>query len=136
MVYKFYYLENLFYNLKIVPFAILIRMIMRILFSCDIPYKTKIGKGTKFPHHALGVVIHQDVVIGNNCKILQGVSIGGRSDYSEVPVIGSNVLIGANATIIGPIKIGNNVKIGAGSVVTHDVKDGDVVAGNPARKLK
>lgn len=101
MVYKFYYLENLFYRLKMIPFAILIRALMRILFSCDIPYKTRIGRGTKFPHHALGVVIHQDAVIGENCKILQGVSIGGRSNHLEVPIIGNNVLIGANAIIIG-----------------------------------
>lgn len=136
MVYKFYLIENFFYKIKIIPLAIFVRFLMRIIFSCDIPYKVKIGKNCEFPHHALGVVFHQDVVIGNNCKILQGVTIGGRSNNPKLPVIGDNVLIGANAILLGDIKIGNNATIGAGSVVLHDVLDGEIVAGNPAKKIK
>lgn len=136
MVYKFYLIEKFFYHIKLIPLAILVRGIMRIVFSCDIPYKAKIGKNCFFPHHALGVVIHQNTIIGDNCKILQGVTIGGKSGHKNVPIIGDNVLIGANAIIMGPIKIGNNAIIGAGSVVLHDVKDNEVVAGNPAKKIK
>lgn len=76
------------------------------------------------------------VKYGDNCTILQNCTIGGRSGYEKVPIIGNNVLIGANSCIIGPIKIGNNVQIGAGSVVLHDVKDNEVVAGVPAKHIK
>lgn len=136
MIYKLYKIENFLYRIKLIPLAYLIRLFMRIIFSCDIPYKLKIGKGTIFPHYALGVLIHPNVVIGENCKILHHVTIGGRSGHKEVPIIGNNVLIGANSCVLGPIKIGNNATIGAGSVVIHDVLDNEVVAGNPARKIK
>lgn len=136
MIMLFYKLERFLYNIKLSCFAILIRGIMRIVFSCDIPYKCKIGRNCIFPHHALGIVIHPNVIIGDNCKILHGVTIGGRSQYEEVPVIGNNVLIGANSIIIGPVKIGDNAVIGAGSVVLHNVNPGETVAGNPAIKIK
>ncbi len=136
MVYKLYKLANFFYKIKLTPFAVITRAIMRVLFSCDIPYKTEIGKNVKFPHLALGVTMHPDVKIGDECVILQNVTIGGKSGHKEVPVIGKNVLIGANAVIIGPIKIGDNAIIGAGSVVLHDVDENEVVAGVPAKKIK
>jgi len=100
---------------------------MRIIFSCDISYKTKIGGGTSFAHNALGVVIHPDVVIGKKCHIGQNVTIGGRSGHKTVPIIGDNVLIGAGALILGPVKIGDNAKIGAGAIVVKDVPAGAVV---------
>ena len=137
MVYKFYKVENFFYRTRIfLPLAILTRIIMRIIFSCDIPYKVKIGKNCRFPHLALGIVIHPDVVIGDNCTILQGVTIGGRSGNNILPKIGNGVLIGAHSIIMGSVKIGDNAKIGAGSVVLHDVDINEVVAGNPAKRIK
>lgn len=136
MVYKFYKLENFLYKIKLIPLAVLVRAFMRIIFSCDIPYKVQIGKDVSFPHMALGVVLHPNVKIGDNCKILQGVTIGGRSGYEDVPVIGNNVLVGANAVIMGPIKIGDNAVIGAGSVVLKDVEENEVVAGVPAKRIR
>ena len=136
MVYRFYKIERFFFNIKLTPLAILVRIFMRIVFSCDIPYKLKMGKNISFPHHALGVVIHQDAVIGDNCKILHGVTIGGKAGHKELPQVGDNVLIGANSIIIGPIKIGNNVTIGAGSVVLKDIPNNSVVAGVPAKIIK
>ena len=136
MIYKLYKIENILYKYKLTIFAVLIRIIIRVLFSCDIPYKAKIGKGTVFPHLGLGVLIHPNTQIGENCKILQGVSIGGKSAHKEVPIIGNNVLIGAHALVLGPIKIGDNAIIGAGAVVIHDVLPNTVVAGNPAKEIK
>ena len=136
MIYKLYKIENFLYRYKLTIFAILIRATIRVLFSCDIPYKTKIGKGTTFPHLGLGVLIHPHAVIGENCKILQGVSIGGRGENKDVPVIGNNVLIGAHALILGPITIGDNAVIGAGSVVIKDVPANTTVVGNPAKEIK
>lgn len=136
MIYKLYKIENFFYKIKLIPIAFLIRLFMRICFSCDISYKCKIGKNCVFPHHALGCVIHQDAIIGDNCTILHGVTIGGKSNSKKLPVIGNNVLIGANSVVMGDIKIGDNAIIGAGSVVLHNVEKGYVVAGNPAKKIK
>ena len=58
---------------------------MRVIFCCDIDPRTKIGDGTKFPHHAMGIVIHREAIIGNNCIIEQNVTIGGRSGLSVLP---------------------------------------------------
>lgn len=60
-------------------------------------------------------------MIGKNCTLYHQVAIGGGN--GGAPVIGDNVLIGAGAKIIGPVKIGNHVKIGAGCVVVMDVPD-------------
>lgn len=82
------------------------------------------------------MVMHARTVVGKNCMIGQGVTIGGKSGWYEVPVIGDNVIINAGSKIIGPVRIGNNVEIGANSVVVKDVPSNCVVAGIPARILK
>ncbi len=61
-IYFFYSVERWFYNHYLTPLAIIIRAIIRIIFSADIPYKLTIGKGTKMPHDALGSVFHPDVI--------------------------------------------------------------------------
>ncbi len=104
-----------------------IEIIMRIIFSCDIPHQVVIGKNCRFSHNALGVVIHPEVVIGDNCSIGQNVTIGGRSGKTVVPRIGNNVLIGANALILGPVTIGDGAKIGAGAIVVKDVPANAIV---------
>ena len=109
---------------------------LRIIYACDIMPGTLIGEGAKFAHNGLGCVINEDVIIGQNCNIGAGVTIGGRSGNPVVPKIGDNVLIGANACILGSICIGNNVQIGAGAVVVHDVPDNAVVVGNPGKIIK
>ena len=95
-----------------------------------------IGRGTKFGYGGIGVVIHARTVIGKNCTIGQGVTIGGKSGWYEVPMIGDNVRIHAGARIIGPVRIGDNVEIGANCVVVKDVPSNCVVAGIPARILR
>lgn len=68
--------------------------------ACDIPFTAKIGKNAYFPHRAIGVVIHENAVIGENARIQANVVIGGKGQ-SGVPTIGNNVQIGANAVIVG-----------------------------------
>lgn len=112
------------------------RVVIRILFSADIPYQVEIGKGTRFPHMALGTLMHPKVKIGRNCKILHGVTLGGRGGHNGLPVIGDNVWIGAHAIILGDVTVGNNAIIGAGAIVLKDVPADTVVAGNPAKPIK
>lgn len=135
-VYLAYRFANRCWKLHLSVFAWLIRAFMRVIFACDIPYKTQIGENVLFPHHALGIVIHPSAIIGDNCILEQNVTIGGRSGISTLPIIGNNVMIGAGATVIGPIVIGNNVQIGAGAVVVKDVPDNCVVIGVPAKIIK
>jgi len=135
-VYFFYSLARFFYLIKLEILSIIIRIFMRIIFSCDIPYKCKIGSGTRFPHHALGIVIHPKAKIGENCHINQHVTIGGRSGIDILPIIGNNVLIGASAIIIGDVEIGDNVKIGAGAIVVKSIPKDRVVVGPYAKIIK
>lgn len=84
--------------------------------------------------HATGIVIGANVVIGDEVTILQNVSIGRSCELpARSPRIGSNVYIGAGASILGDIVIGDFAKIGAGTVITSDVPAGCTAVGNPAR---
>lgn len=129
-------MEHWLYNHHLNVIAQMLRGLVRIIFSADVPAQMQIGKGTVFPHDALGCVFHPDVKIGKNCKILHGVTMGGRAGHKGLPIIGDNVVIGIHAQLIGNVKIGNNSIVGAGAIVTHDVPDNVVVVGNPARILK
>ena len=129
-------MEHWLYNHHLNVIAQMLRGLVRIIFSADVPPQMQIGKGTVFPHDALGCVFHPDVKIGKNCKIFHGVTMGGRAGHKGLPIIGDNVVIGTHAQLIGNVKIGNNSIVGAGAIVTHDVPDNVVVVGNPARILK
>lgn len=95
-----------------------------------------VPKSTCFPH-LTGVVIGKTVKMGENCIILQGVTIGKKSvEVDGQPILGNNVKIYANSVVVGNIRIGNNVVIGANSVVLKSIPNNWVVAGNPARFIK
>ena len=134
-IYSLYCYERWCYLHHLRLISIAIRAFIRLVFSADIPYRPEIGEGTEFPHDALGIVIHPDTRIGKNCKILHGTTIGGRGGV-KLPIIGDNVLIGANSCILGGIIIGDNVKIGAGSVVVSNIPKNTTVVGNPAKVVK
>lgn len=131
-----YKISNKIYNMKIPIIPKVIKIFLRLFFGCVIPYTAKIGENTVFGYQGLGIVIHSRAVIGKNCVISQGVTLGGTSKKRGVPVIGDNVYIGAGAKIIGPITIGNNVVIGANSVVIKNVPNNCVIGGVPAKILK
>ena len=135
-IYTCWKISNWFYRYHMKPVAALGRFVIRVIFSADVPYNLTIGEGTRFPHCALGSLFHPDAVIGKNCKILHGVTLGGRGGNNGLPIIGNNVWIGAHSIIIGNVKIGDNAIIGAGSVVIKDVAPNTVVAGNPAKFIK
>lgn len=95
---------------------------LKVKYGLDISYRTTIGAGFYIGHFG-NVVIHGDAVIGENCNISQGITIG-ISNYGNnigVPTIGNNVFIGPGANIFGNIKIGDFVTIGANAVVTENI---------------
>lgn len=106
----------------------------RVLTGADIHPGARIGRNF-FIDHATGVVIGETAEIGENVSIYQGVTLGGVSTEKKKrhPTIGNNVVIGAGATILGPITIGDNVRVGAGSVVVKSVPPNSTVVGVPAK---
>ena len=104
----------------------------RILFAVVLPPSVIAGKGVLFAYSGLGTVIHARTRIGNNVKISQNVTIGGRSGLYEVPVIEDGAEIGAGACVLGPVVIGRNARVGAGAVVLQNVPAGAVAIGVPA----
>lgn len=93
----------------------------------------RIGRNLKLPH-PIGIVIGCQTVLGDDCTIYQGVTIGqNRNGY---PKIGNDVIIYSGAKIFGDITIGNHVVIGANSVVKNNIPDNSVVVGIPARVLR
>jgi len=84
-------------------------------------------------YQGLCIVIHRRAIIGDDVVVGAGVTIGGRSEHFEVPVIGNNVVIGNGAKILGPVKIGHHAQIGANAVVLKDVPAYGVAVGVPAR---
>ena len=99
--------------------------------AISLPESATIGKGLRIWHFG-GIFINGSAVIGNNCTLRQGVTIGNRHKGGPSPVLGDNVELGAYAQILGDVRIGNNCRIGAMSVVLTDVPDGAAV-GQPAR---
>ena len=97
----------------------------------------QIGEGF-FIDHGTGVIIGETTIIGDNCTLYQGVTLGGtgKEHGKRHPTLGNNVMVGAGAKVLGSCKIGNNVKIGAGSVVLTEVPDGSTVVGVPGRVVR
>ena len=98
----------------------------------SLPRTAAIGGGLRIWHFG-GVFIHPAVVIGRNCTLRQGVTIGNRHEGGPVPVVGDDVEFGAYAQVLGGVRIGNGCRIGALSVVLCDVPDGATAVGCPAR---
>lgn len=97
-----------------------------------------IGKGLMVYHHAGGIVVNGNSVIGENCHFHGNNCVGnaGPGDLS-CPIIGDNVMLGVGAKIIGNVRVADNVKVAAGAVVVHDVlEEGCTVAGVPAKIVK
>ncbi len=82
------------------------------------------------------MVLHENCVIGRECKIQTHVVIGGRNGGSQVPQIGDHVLLGTGAKILGGITVGDHAAVGAGAVVVHDVSPYTVAVGVPAREVR
>jgi serine O-acetyltransferase len=128
---------HVLYNWHWYFLARLISQIARFFTGIEIHPGAKIGEGL-FIDHGMGVVIGETCEIGDNVTIYQGVTLGGtgKDVGKRHPTVGSNVMVGSGAKVLGPIIIGNNSKIGAGSVVLKDVPEDSTVVGVPARAVK
>jgi serine O-acetyltransferase len=107
-----------------------------IRYGIDISRDTPIGSGLYIGHFG-GIFVNQGVVIGNNCNISQGVTLGqlNRGERAGCPTIGNNVYIAPGAKVIGRISVGDHASIGANAVVVNDVAPHSSVGGIPARSI-
>ncbi len=107
---------------------------MTVKYGISIPSDSQIGPGLYICHFG-GIFINSNSVIGSNCNINQGVTIGqtNRGARQGTPTIGNQCWLGAHCVVVGKITIGNNVLIAPGATVNFDVPDNAVVAGNPGK---
>lgn len=91
-----------------------------------------------FIDHGMGVVIGETAVIGDDCLIYQGVTLGGtgKEKGKRHPTLGNRVVVGTGAKVLGNIEIGDCVRIGAGSVVLKPVPPHSTVVGIPGRVVR
>lgn len=108
--------------------------LIEVVTGIHLPCSAEIGDGLYIGHFS-HVILSSEVVMGCNCLLSQGVSIGvsGRGEQRGAPVIGDRVYFGANATVAGKIRIGNDAIIGANSLVVCDVPEACTVVGVPAQ---
>lgn len=129
-----YRIAHLLYKHKIYFISRAISQLARFFTGIEIHPGAKIGKGL-FIDHGTGVVIGETTEIGDNVTLYQGVTLGGtgKDTGKRHPTLGSDVVVGAGAKILGPIKIGTGSKIGANAVVLKDVVAKSTAVGIPAR---
>lgn len=110
---------------------------VRRKYGIEIHPAAQIGKGV-FIDHGMGVVIGETAIIGDNCTIYQGVTLGGtgKDKGKRHPTIGNNVLIGCGAKVLGPFSVGDNSKIAANAVVLQEVPPNCTCVGIPAKIVK
>lgn len=107
--------------------------VLCVLTGSDVGIGAQFGRNLRLPH-PVGVVIHTNAVLGDDCMLMQQVTIGMLADH-RTPVIGSRVYVGTGAKILGGIRVGDDARIGANAVVLQDVPAGATAVGIPARIL-
>ena len=115
------------------------RFFVEWCWGVELSWHTEVGSGFQI-YHGTGLVIHPNTIIGKNVSLRQCTTLGVKLSESHLrknaPVIGDNVDIGCNVSIIGAIIIGASTTIGAGSVVVKDIPPFSVAVGNPAQVLR
>lgn len=132
------YISRPLYRAKLHFLARLISQLSRFFTGIEIHPAAKIGQGF-FIDHGIGIVIGGTAEVGRDCVMFHGVTLGGtgKHDGKRHPTVGNNVVIGAGATLLGPITIGDNTKIGAETVVImHNIPANCTVVGAPGIIVK
>lgn len=122
------------------PFSMAYRAMFRYVrnhYGIELPYSAQVGRRVVIEHQS-GIVIHGNAVIGDECIIRQGVTLGNRSMDRplEAPALGRGVNVGAGAKILGKVVIGDHAAIGANAVVLSDVPAYAAAVGIPARIIR
>lgn len=106
----------------------------RFMTGVEIHPAARIGRRF-FIDHAMGVIIGETTIIGDDCTLYQGVTLGGtgKETGKRHPTLGNNVLVGVGASVLGNITIGDNAKVGGGAVVVSDVPPNSTAVGIPGR---
>lgn len=110
----------------------LLKLLILNVTKVWIPPQVKLGKDFHIIHAEGSLSIHPDVVIGDRCGVMHNVTIGTNMGPGA-PVIGDDVFIGVNSTVLGRIRIGDRVRIGANTCVTTNVPADSIAVGSPAR---
>lgn len=133
----FYRISHVLYLMKVPILPRLISQLARFLTGIEIHPGATIGKGL-FIDHGMGVVIGETSILGDNVTLFQGVTLGGtgKEKGKRHPTLGSNVVVGTGAKVLGHIVVGDNVAIGANAVVIKDVPSNSTVVGVPGRIVK
>lgn len=132
-----YRIGHVFHSWGLPFFPRLFSQLARFFTGVEIHPGAKIEPGL-FIDHGMGVVIGETSEIGENVTLYQGVTLGGTGNErgKRHPTLGSHVVVGAGAKVLGNIRLGNSVKVGAGSVVVHSVPDHCTVVGVPAEIVR
>ena len=132
-----YRLSHFFYRHKLLFLARLVSQLTKWFTGIEIHPGATIGRRL-FIDHGTGVVIGETTVIGDDCTIYQGVTLGGtgKDKGKRHPTLGNHVMVGSGAKVLGPIEIGNDVRIAAGAVVLSDIPDHSTAVGVPARVVR
>ena len=131
-----YRIAHVLYNHKIYFISRALSQLARFFTGIEIHPGAKIGRGL-FIDHGMGVVIGETTEIGDNVTLYQGVTLGGtgKDTGKRHPTLESDVVVGAGAKILGPIRIGNGSKVGANAVVLKDLLANATAVGIPARMI-
>lgn len=126
-----------FYKHRLFFIARLISQIARFFTLIEIHPGAQLGHGILIDHGS-GVVIGETTVVGDNCTIYQGVTLGGVGTQKgkRHPTLGNNVTVGAGAKILGSFEVGDNCTIAANAVLLKPLEDNVTAVGVPARPVK
>ena len=107
---------------------------MRGRYGLEVPWRAKIGPGL-YLGHAFGITVNPAAVVGRNCNLHKGVTIGqeNRGSRKGAPTLGDRVWVGANSTVVGAVTVGDDVLIAPNSYVNRDVPSHSIVFGSPCR---
>lgn len=129
-------LAHRLWNIKLYWLARVISNISRLLTGIEIHPGARIGRRF-FIDHGMGVVIGETAIIGDDCTLYHGVTLGGTSweKGKRHPTLGNNVVVGAGAKVLGPINIGSGARVGSNAVVVKPVPENTTVIGVPGRMI-
>jgi serine O-acetyltransferase len=130
-------LSHWLWNIGLRWLARLVSNVARLLTGIEIHPGAQIGRRF-FIDHGMGVVIGETAVIGDDCTLYHGVTLGGTSwqKGKRHPTLLDDVVVGAGAKVLGPIVIGRGARIGSNAVVVRDVPDASTVVGVPGRLIE